>query len=161
MALAIGLPSTIAAAATIETVPANFTLTSATCPFLPPDTTLTGIGTGTSITNVKTDRNGVTTVTNTTTSHGTATDQVGNVYQFQYSNHFQLTNTLAHPDVFSGSMSDAFTVGGSGPAKLRNGFAADVTTDLAFTNTVWRVHSSHGDPISFASGPVNSHCDPL
>jgi hypothetical protein len=164
--LMVGLTSTIAEAADglplVETSHASFVLTSATCPNLPVGTTINGSGTQTSITTRRTDRSGVTTLRNSTITNGTATDdQKKNTYVFHYANQFRISNSLAHPNVVSGTMTDIFSLAGPGPARLRNGFAAEFTTkeDLSFVFS-WKVHRAFGDPISFAPGPFDAHCDP-
>ena len=147
-----------AAGPQIDEFPVSFTLTSATCPLLPSGTTVEGSGTEKSITNVRTDRNGATTVMNTTHAFGTATDQAGNSYVFNYSNSFSVSNTGPTDPVFSGRMVDSFSLAGPGPATLHNGFAAGFTTDFE-TFSSFEEQSSRGDPIDFATG--ESHCDPL
>jgi hypothetical protein len=141
----------------IETSPATFTLTSATCPNLPPGTTLTGRGTLTSIT-WTTTRHRRTTVINSSLAPGTATDQAGNQYTFLYSNQFRISNTRAHRKLYSGVMLDVFTLQGIGPVKLSNGFLAGFRTDFKKRQSFRRI-DSFGDPIDFATG--QSHCDPL
>ena len=93
VALALSLGSLVAASegATVETSPVSFVLTSATCSNLPSGTELTASGTQKSITTTRTDRDGVVTVSNSTHAHGTATDQDGNTYVFNYSNEFRAT----------------------------------------------------------------------
>jgi hypothetical protein len=145
--------------ATIDRSTATFVLTSAACPYLPSGTTITGSGPKTSITTTRTDADGVTKLVNSTHAHGTATDQDGNVYVFNYSNTIRVSDTAATPGVFSGTDTDAFSLAGNGPARLHNGFTADVTTDFSVFS--WDVRHAHGDPISFASGPLVQHCDPL
>ena len=93
---------------------------------------------------------------NATHIHGTSTDQAGNVYVFNYSNEFRVSNSIANPGVFSGMMTDHFSNSGSGPAKLNNGFVANI--QLAPTFVVVPI-SSFGDPLSFPDGAP--HCDPL
>jgi hypothetical protein len=160
VALAIGVTSAEAAndSPTVNKFPVSFVLSSTTCHNLPPGTTVTGSGKGTSITTVKTNDNGVTTVANVTHDQGTATDLNGNAYVFNYSNAFRVTNTVAHPDVFSGLMIDAFSLAGHGPARLHNDFVADVTT-TNFAGFSYRALHASGDPISFPDGAA--HCDPL
>jgi hypothetical protein len=154
-ALLVALPA--GASPLVETFPVTFTLSSAQCSNLPSGTTLTGSGIAKSITIERTNASGVTTVINATHAHGTSTDQAGNVYVFNYSNEFRVSNTVADPDVFTGLMSDHFSNSGSGPAKLNNGFVANVT----FTPSSFSVVpiSSFGDPLSFPDGAA--HCDPL
>jgi hypothetical protein len=94
---------------------------------------------------------------NATHIHGTSTDQAGNVYVFDYSNEFRVSNTIADPGVFSGLMTDHFSNSGSGPAKLNNGFVANITfiDDSVLVTPI----SSFGDPLDFTTGAP--HCDPL
>lgn len=145
---------------TVKGTPVSFTITSDTCSHLPDGTTIEGSGTETSITTTRTDANGVTTMVNATHANGTATDQAGNVYVFNYSNEFRVSNTVADPRVFSGLMTDSFSLAGNGPARLHNGFVAELTTDFSSFFS-WDVRNSRGDPIDFATGPVVNHCDPL
>ena len=155
IAVAFAIPA--GASPLIETFPVSFTLSSAQCSNLAAGTTLTGSGVAKSITTERTNASGVTTVINATHAHGTSTDQAGNAYVFDYSNEFRVSNTVASPDVLSGLMTDHFSNSGSGPAKLNNGFVANVT----FTPTSFSVVpiSSFGDPLSFPDGAA--HCDPL
>jgi hypothetical protein len=140
----------------IDTFEAEFTLSSATCSNLASGTSLTGSGIGISVTNERISASGVTTIMNSTVIHGTSTDQAGNVYVFNYSNSFRVSNTIASPDVFTGMMTDHFSNSGSGPAKLNNGFVANI--QFAPTFVVEPIHS-FGDPLSFPDGAP--HCDPL
>jgi hypothetical protein len=156
-ALVVAVPAK--ASPFIETFPATFTLSSATCSNLADGTTLDGSGTGRSITIERTDRSGITTIMNTTHIHGTSTDQDGNVYVFDYRNGFRVSNTIADPDTFSGLMTDHFSNSGSGPAKLNNGFVANITVSADFSTFVVEPISSFGDPLSFPDGAP--HCDPL
>jgi hypothetical protein len=106
---------------TTETSAATFEIKSENCSMLPPGTTINGAGTLTSIT-WTTKRRGHRTVTNSSLATGTATDQAGNQYTFLYSNQFRISNTRARPRVYSGVMVDVFTLQGTGPATLSNGF---------------------------------------
>jgi hypothetical protein len=162
-ALLLSAGTAIAAGgATVETIPMTFApLNSDTCSYLPDGTSITWSGTGTSITRTRTDGTGVTTIGNTTVAHGVATDQDGNEYAFHYSNTFRISNTLANPTVFSGLMTDSFSLAGAGPAMLNNGFVAVFTTD--FVSFGFEPLTSRGDPISFNPFPqgFTAHCDPL
>jgi len=164
LSLVFGAGTAVAAAdgATVETIPMAFApLNSDTCPNLPDGTSITWSGTGTSVTRVRTDANGVTTIGNATHAHGVATDQDGNEYGFHYSNNFRISNSVADPGVFSGQMTDSFTLAGQGPAHLNNGFVAAFTTDFVSFGVEPEV--SWGDPISFNPFPLGftPHCDPL
>ena len=158
VSLALSLVSIVAASqgATVETFPVSFVLTSATCSNLPSGTELIGSGTGKSITTTRTDRDGVVIVENSTHSHGTATDQDGNTYMFNYSNEYRAT---VDGGVHSGLMTDSFALAGGGPAHLNNGFVGNFVSDFSSFFTVPDVISSHGDPLDFVTGEV--HCDPL
>ena len=164
LSLVFGAGTAIAAngGAPVETIPMSFaTLNSETCPYLPDGTSITWSGTGTSVTRSRTDANGITTIGNTTHANGVATDQDGNAYAFHYSNVFRISNTVADPAVFSGLMTDSFSLAGQGPAMLNNGFVAVFTTD--FVSFGFEPLISWGDPISFAPFPqgFTPHCDPL
>lgn len=142
--------------ATVETFPVSFVMTSASCSELPAGTTLTGSGSEKSITVVKTNK-GVTRIHNTSHAHGTATDQAGNTYVFNYSNSFNVSDE-GTPGVFSGIMNDSFSLAGNGPAGLHNGFQGIFSTDFATFTTITPL-KSRGDPIDFTT--VTAHCDPL
>lgn len=157
---ALGVTSALAAAggATIEEFPVTFTVSAATCPNLPAGTVVEGTGTMKSITTTRTDKGGVTTIQNASHAQGTATDQAGNSYVFEYENNFRISNSAAEPGVFSGRMTDSFSLAGPGPAKLHNGFQAVFTTDFA-TFATFEELNSRGDPLDFATGAAV--CDPL
>lgn len=158
-----GLTSAEAASAAPEApaIPVSFVLTSATCPYLPAGTTITGSGTESSITVTQNVQN-VTTIANQTRARGTATDQDGNTYVFTYDNHYRIANSVADPAKYAGGMTDSFSLVGNGPASLRNGFIAGLTTNAEVTVAYsWNVKRSWGDPIAFDPGPFVAHCDPL
>jgi hypothetical protein len=142
---------------TTETSPATFEIKSENCSMLPSGTTINGTGTLTSIT-WTTKRRGHRTVTNSSLATGTATDQAGNQYTFLYSNQFRVSNTKARPRVYSGVMVDVFTLQGTGPATLSNGFLANYTTNLGDLQRI-RPINAYGDPIDFKA--VTARCDPL
>jgi hypothetical protein len=154
LALITALPAK--AGSSIGTRDVSFTILSANCPNLPSGTTVDGDGVEKSITIERTNASGVTTIINVTHTHGTSTDQDGNVYVFDYSNEFRVSNTVADPATFTGMMTDHFSNSGSGPAKLNNGFVAQITLIPVFSA---QPISSFGDPISFPDGAA--HCDPL
>lgn len=143
---------------TVDSSPVSFTLSSATCSNLPNGTTVEGSGTETSVTTVA-ERSGVTTVINSTHAFGTATDQDDRAYVFSYSNQFHVSNTVADPDLLTGIMTDHFSLSGSGPATLSNGFAANITASPDFSFFSAEPINAHGDPIAFPEG--TAHCDPL
>jgi hypothetical protein len=138
--------------------PVTFTLSAATCPNLPAGTTIEGTGMEKSITTTRTDAGGITTIQNTSHASGTASDQAGNAYVFNYSNDFRISNSAANPAVFSGRMTDSFSLAGQGPAMLHNGFQAIFTSDFA-TFAAFEPLNSRGDPLDFATG--TAVCDPL
>jgi hypothetical protein len=142
---------------TVEKVSEDFVISSAQCPNLPAGTTITGAGTGTSVTKVRTDSSGTTSVNNLTVIPGRATDQAGNEYRFFYRNSFLVSKT-ASESLFTGEMVDLFMLRGSGPADLRNGFVANLTTNLVDV-FLFDPISEFGDPIDFETGAAI--CDPL
>lgn len=156
IAFAFALPA--AARPSIVTTQRDFVLSSEQCSNLADGTTLTGSGIEKAIESVRTNASGVTMIINATHTHGTSTDQDGNVYVFNYSNEFRISNSVASPDVFTGLMTDHFSNSGSGPAKLNNGFVANVTFGPGDAFAADPI-SSHGDPFSFPFGP--NLCDPL
>jgi hypothetical protein len=132
-------------------------LSNATCPYVPAGTTISWTGPETSTVIARTDASGVTTVSIVSHASGTATDNHGNAYAFNYSNAFRVSNSVADPGTFTGTMTDHFSL--AGPAlHLSNGFIATLTTNL---NDVFIFDpiNSRGDPIDFATG--SAHCDPL
>ncbi len=159
LALLVG-PGSAAAAdrgAEIVVEPVSFTLSSDTCPNLSIDTSITGSGTLTSITRTRT-ADGITTMSSMSHASGVATDQDENQYVFNYSNSFRGSNTIAHQDIFTGTMTDSFSLAGQGPERLHSGFIAGLTTDF---DAFWVFDSVHsrGDPIAFPG--VATVCDPL
>ena len=80
--LVIALVAALPAGASPVRTERTFTLTSETCPNLATGTILEGTGIESSITIERTDASGVTTLINATHTHGTTTDQDGNVYVF-------------------------------------------------------------------------------
>jgi hypothetical protein len=162
-AAAFALAGTTALAAdggaTIEEFPVTFTMSPQTCSNLPAGTTIDGVGTMRSITTT-TDKDGIKTIHNTSHANGTATDQAGNAYVFNYANDFRVSNSGASPGVFSGRMTDSFSLAGQGPAKLHNGFQAIFTTDFLPNGlATFDPLNSRGDPLDFATGAAA--CDPL
>jgi hypothetical protein len=143
---------------TVEPVPGDFVLTSDACPNLPHGTTLTGSGSGTSITRTRTNHSGITKISNFTQITGSATDQAGNRYRYLYLNTFRVSNSQADPAVFSGLMHDLFVLHGRGPAHLFNGFTAVFTTDFGALARFDPIQQ-FGDPLDFATGAAK--CDPL
>ncbi len=163
IALAIGIGSAAAAGgADVQTRTVGFVLSSDACDNLPAGTTVTGTGTEKSITNVRTDRNGVTTISNSTHTHGTATDADGNTYVFNYSNQFRVSNTSTDQATFNGTMNDSFSLAGQA-ARLSNGFLANVTFEFDNNGAIIAASfdplHSRGNPIDFSTGLAV--CDPL
>lgn len=161
--LAVGVGSAAAAGgADIQTRTVGFVLSSDACDNLPAGTTVTGTGTEKSITSVRTDQNGVTTISNSTHTHGTAVDADGNPYVFNYGNQFRVTNSPADPTVFNGTMNDAFSLAGPN-ARLSNGFLANVTFEFNDAGVIiaasFDALHSRGNPIDFSTGLAQ--CDPL
>jgi hypothetical protein len=152
------------AGADVGTRQVSFVLSSENCGNLPDGTTITGTGTEKAINRISTGKDGLTTISNTTHTQGTAVDEDGNTYVFNYSNEFRITNSESHPDVFSGVMTDSFSLEGRGDAPdLHNGFHSGIAFTFDATGNVTGVAfdpgTSRGDPIDFTTGAA--HCDPL
>lgn len=156
--LVIGLERALSARGEADVVsfPVNFVITSASCSELPAGTTITGSGIEKSVTSIVT-ANGLTVIINSSHATGTATDQDGNSYTFDYSNDFRGTGSGA--GVLSGPMNDHFSLAGHGPVRLSNGFTGIFSTDFVSFFTVDPVIRSSGDPLDFVTGVP--HCDPL
>src|SRR5213595_2092391 len=123
-------------------------LSSATCQYVPAGTTISWTGPETASTIVRTDRSGVTTVQIVSHASGTATDNHGNSYAFNYSNAFRVTNSVGDPGTFTGTMTDHFSL--AGPAlQLSNGFNANLVTDFS-TFFSFDFINTRGDPIDSA-----------
>ena len=136
----------------------SFVMTSATCPNLPPGTTIEGSGTKKSITIVKTDKNGVTTIENTTHATGRRRIRPATPTCFNYANDFRISNSAANPGVFSGRMTDAFSLAGSGPAQPEQRIPGDLHDRLRHVASFEELNS-RGDPLDFAT--ATARCDPL
>jgi hypothetical protein len=131
------------------------TLTHASCPFVPAGTTIDWTGPETSHEVDHPNADGSVTMLVVSHASGTATDNHGNSYAFDYSNAFRVTSSDGGVTA-SGTMTDHFSL--AGPAlHLSNGFIADVTfgPGTAF----------HADFINVRGDPIGSdgtaHCDPL
>jgi hypothetical protein len=155
VALAVAIPAGASPVRTERT----FTLSSDTCPNLATGTTLEGAGIESAIQIEHFNASGVGTIINATHTHGTTTDQDGNVYVFDYSNEFRVSNTAADLNTFTGLMTDHFSNSGPGPAKLNNGFVANVTFGPGEFDFAIDPISSFGDPLNFTDG--TAACDPL
>ena len=129
--------------------PVSFTLRG--CTQLPPGLIISGSGESLLIFSIRTDGNGNIVVNQHNVVTGTATDNNGGAYIFNYVNHATITTP---PGVFpfSVSTSDHFNLLGAGPGhQMQVGFNADVTVTGPGT-FVFSPISLHGDP---------STCDPI
>jgi hypothetical protein len=150
--------SAAAAPPKIETSPVTFTMSSKACRHLPRGTTIRAKGTMRSVTTTTIVMGGATRVINSSHARGTATDQARNTYVFDYSNTFNVRNLAPSPSLYTGLMYDLFTLSGTGPAQLANGFLAQFTTDLGTFARLDPVNT-FGDPVNFGAG--TARCDPL
>jgi len=124
------------------------------CEFLPEGVVISWEGTEHSVTVDKVEPNGAFTELNTTTASGKATDGDGNEYAFSYANHYQITETSPGSGVFTGTMTDHFSLAGN-HIKLNNGFTATFTP-APFSLVPSR---EYGSSLDFSTGlPL---CDPL
>jgi hypothetical protein len=166
--LALAFGASTATAATIEVVvddpDASFTMSSIEtngvpggCEFLPDGVVISWEGTLHSVTIVKVEPSGALTIQNTSTASGKATDEDDNEYAFSYSNHFKVTETAPGSGLFTGTMTDHFSLAGN-HINLNNGFSATFTTNF---EDVFEFDPSRefGSPLDFETGaPL---CDPL
>ena len=126
--LALALPAAAAPAGSGPNqtiVPVPFTLTPAQCPEL--QTTVTGSGEYFTVTNTRTDKDGVTHLEVNQLATGTATDTQGGTYHFNYHNH---SNVTVPPGGFPVQIrqNDHFNLQGTGSASgLHVGFLILVT----------------------------------
>jgi hypothetical protein len=164
--LAFGASTASAASggATVEDNAAGFTISATEtngfptgCEFLPDGVVISWEGTLHSVTLEKVEPSGALTIQNTSVASGTATDGDGNGYAFSYANHFKITETSPGSGLFTGSMTDHFSLAGNG-IKLNNGFTATFTTDFGAV-VEFDPSREYGSPIDFATGLP--FCDPL
>jgi hypothetical protein len=166
LALAFGAGTATAASSggQVEDIPAAFSLSSTEtngfptgCEFLPDGVVISWEGTEHSVSLEKVEPSGAVTLQNTTVASGTATDEDGNAYAFSYANHFKITETSPGSGLFSGTMTDHFSLAGN-HINLNNGFTATFTTNFADVFTI-DPSRSFGSPLDFATTlPL---CDPL
>ena len=162
MAVAVGLAGLSATAAlghpaegpTPEVTDVEWTLTRAECKSLPKHLKLTGEGTSRKYTTIGSDGS----YTEMTFVNGTAKDNRGGRYRFDYSNTLTTQSTILP---WAGIISDYFSLDGRGAADgLHTAFLANFNftseDPLIFTfEPIYQI----GDPISFPDG--EEHCDPI
>jgi hypothetical protein len=162
-ALGLGTATAASGGALVEDNPAAFTISSTAtngfptgCEFLPDGVEISWEGTLRSITVFHVGQDGAVTIQNQSSASGQATDQEGNTYAFSYTNHFKITETAPGSEIFTGTMTDHFSLAGN-HIKLNNGFTATFTIgEEVFSLEPSR---SFGSPLDFATGlPL---CDPL
>jgi hypothetical protein len=141
-------------AASPNSVPVVFTITSSQCSSVPAGADLQGSGLQTNIVNTHVTGSVIRQVV-ISHAYGTAVDQLGNTYAWSYS--AQQNATSSDGQTWAGSLVDHFSLAGSGPVNIVAGFVGSVTFDAnTFTITPSTVI---GDPIGF--GDLSPHCDPL
>jgi hypothetical protein len=165
LAFGTGTALAVSSGATVADNPAGFSLSKTVtngitpgtgCEFLPAGVVISWEGTLHSVTVDKLEPTGAFTEENTSVASGKASDEDGNEYAFSYANHFKVTETAPGSGVFTGTMTDHFSLAGNG-IKLNNGFTATFTIG----ENVFSIDPSreYGSPLDFASGlPL---CDPL
>jgi hypothetical protein len=132
------------AQATLFRSPLSFTLTG--CTQLPAGLVITGSGESLLVISTRTDKDGNTVVERNNVVTGTATDNNGGSYIFNYANHTTMTMP---PSVFPFTMSltDHFNLLGQGQGnQLQVGFRADATVI---------------GPNTFIISPINLRGDPM
>jgi hypothetical protein len=146
-----------------DDIPAGFTISSTAtngfptgCEFLPDGVVISWEGTLHSVIVDMLEPNGAFTELNTSVASGKATDAEGNEYAFSYSNHYKITETAPGSGLFTGTMTDHFSLAGN-HIKLNNGFTATFTIGENVFSLV--PSREYGSPLDFSTGlPL---CDPL
>ena len=159
LASGTGVASAAGDGASVDVVQVSFApLSSATCGSVPDGLSFSWSGPEKQITTVRTDAGGVTTVSVVSHASGKAEGSDGQLYQFNYSNEFRVSNSVENPGWFTGVMNDSFSLSGHG-FHMDNGFLSTFETDLATTFLFPSQIRVKDDPIDFATGAA--HCDPL
>ena len=159
LGFAVGSASGADNGASVDVVQVSFApLSSATCGSVPNGLSFTWSGPEQQVTTVRTDASGVTTISVVAHASGKAEGSDGQLYQFNYSNEFRVSNSVGNPGWFTGVMNDSFSLSGNG-FHMSNGFTSEVQTDLATTFLFPSQIRVKDDPIDFATGAA--HCDPL
>jgi len=141
-------------AATPNTHPVTFTITSSQCSSVPAGADVQGNGFQTDISSVQVTGSVMREII-TSHAYGTAVDLLGNTYVWSYS--LQQNATSSDGQNWAGSAVDHFSLTGNGPVHIVAGFVASITYSAnTFTITPSTVI---GDPIGFAD--ISPHCDPL
>jgi hypothetical protein len=150
--LGVAVPQARAEGATkVEFPNLSFTVTPERCNQIPGGTEIDGTGSGRWIYTTRTDKNGAEHYREEARYSGTATDQDGNTYKWNYSSYF-VSVTTAAGDV-SGYIVDTFVLAGS-PLGYVTRFRADISPTGGF-DPVWVL----GDPFDFDA--LEGRCDPL
>jgi hypothetical protein len=134
---------------TVFTEPVEWVLPAGLCPVLPPELAVTGEGTARAIVHTSVDAQGVLHVALVDTINGTATDNAGDSYQWNYHN-AQTVQVTEFPFVIT--VTDHFNLVGAGAAnQIHTSFTLRLLVDES--GTVTRLVSRlHGFP---------GRCDPL
>jgi hypothetical protein len=133
--LLLALAPAAASAAPQTQRPVSFTIDAATCSAITSD--VTGTGVWREVTNTRTGKDGQTYVVYNATATGTAIDEQGTTYRFNYHNHRNFA-IPADGSPFQVRMSDHFNLVGAGGAnQIHVGFVAVIT------------FSPEGVPLSF------------
>ena len=157
LAMTLGVAGALATGATGQppeetatAAPVSFTLSSPPCGDLPAGTTVTGTGTSRTKTQVSVEE-GVYRIRVDTEATGTATDNVGRTYRFDYENNFRISFKTLPAE---GVMKDHFRLipNGAGP-KVKTAFNIKIlVSSLDPFDFVVLSGTVQGDPIN---------CDPI
>ena len=163
--LTVGLPAA-GALADDATPPAptavkkvSFTITAKQCPDLPQGVTIKGAGTSRKWESASVDAGGMTHYFAVTAVHGTATDNRGGRYTFDYHDDWSTSHTTVPYVALLTDHFDLVPKGAFGGG-LHTFFVANVTVnsedpfDAVFEPTFLR-----GDPVDFKT--LKPHCDPI
>ena len=152
LALQTSALTPVASAAEKDYVPYSFTLTPAQCPDL--HVTIQGAGQYYFRINQRTDKNGVTRQVINSSAKGIATDNTGQTYRYNYSNHLLAIVPAAPPYQFK--FEDKFNLVGAGSGQQLHihvvFFITDVNGDGPFTpDDIVKAIGQHGN---FACDPI-------
>jgi hypothetical protein len=164
-ALSLGLGATGALAddgsapTPAEVKKVSFTITSKQCADLPQGVTIKGSGTSRKYTTFTTDASGVNHYFESVFITGTATDNRGGRYRFDYHHAWSSSSTTPPYVAFFTDHFDIVPRGAFGGG-LHTFFAANVTVKSEDPfEAVFDPIVVHGDPTDFKT--LKSHCDPL
>jgi hypothetical protein len=140
----------------VSTSTVTWTLTDTRCSHVPRGATLVGLGAMTENITVRIGRDGAMTRTVESHAKGRAMDDKGNVYRWRADKVMNVSNAASLPLVFNGRTKESFTLTGSGPIRLDNGYSAYIPAQGSAMVPI----STYGDAYDFTGNGI-SRCNPL